>query len=346
MVTMNPKSSKTRIAVLSVLLVLVGVFAFFAYKNPEMFRALLISRSKVISSSPSSFKIMNTGTVNPSTGFNTGSINIKPTLPAIQPCQWNDVREQPCIPWTAKESVDGVGFIAHLPLATGVTSKDPPVATAFDPMGVEVKSAIEQVSIMLKFANGYSGPEVPVTTNDYYVGVNVKNAKNKYGAWRIVVSPNGTLSDGKAMSSVVSAYTMNIVIKGPKLDLTDDQDAIPTLNSAYKPVDNCYNTFNPYDVDTNNDGVFDAQKDTDRDGHGDVCQNDWDSDGVPNAIDNCREIPNVGQADMDKDRIGDPCDDDRDGDGISNGNDNCPDVANPNNQTPEDASNICPRPSA
>lgn len=44
---------------------------------------------------------------------------------------------------------------------------------------------------------------------------------------------------------------------------------------------------------------------------------DTDSDGVPDAADNCPSAWNVGQADLDGDRLGDACDSDADGDGLT-----------------------------
>ncbi|XP_077988515.1 cartilage oligomeric matrix protein-like [Glandiceps talaboti] len=90
-----------------------------------------------------------------------------------------------------------------------------------------------------------------------------------------------------------------------------------------------------------------GQEDADKDGQGDICDDDADGDGVPNlpdncplivnpdqdeddedivgnACDNCPTIANPLQSDTDMDGLGDTCDEDMDNDGILNENDNCP----------------------
>ncbi|AUC82660.1 thrombospondin type 3 repeat-containing protein [Lacinutrix sp. Bg11-31] len=111
-----------------------------------------------------------------------------------------------------------------------------------------------------------------------------------------------------------------------KIDGTGDEDGDGVIND----IDNCLNTANPDQADTDGDGVGDAcqdtdndgvldindncpttantnQLDTDGDGVGDVCQ-DTDGDGVVDAVDNCIDTVNADQADTNGNGIGDICD--------------------------------------
>jgi hypothetical protein len=73
------------------------------------------------------------------------------------------------------------------------------------------------------------------------------------------------------------------------------------------------------------------QADTDGDGTGDVCDDDRDGDGIANAEDNCPDVSNADQADADGDGTGDVCDD-SDSDGVLDSVDNCLNTANPNQE--------------
>jgi hypothetical protein len=70
------------------------------------------------------------------------------------------------------------------------------------------------------------------------------------------------------------------------------------------------------------------QADLDRDGAGDLCDDDADGDGAEAArgADNCRLAPNPDQADANGDGFGDACDRDSDGDGLRDPVDSCPGV--------------------
>lgn len=63
-----------------------------------------------------------------------------------------------------------------------------------------------------------------------------------------------------------------------------------------------------------------------------VCLRDRDNDGIEEPRDNCPEQPNPDQRDRDRDGHGDRCDEDRDGDNIRNEEDNCPIHANPDQE--------------
>ncbi|KAK2566269.1 Thrombospondin-4 [Acropora cervicornis] len=159
---------------------------------------------------------------------------------------------------------------------------------------------------------------------------------------------------------------------GNACDDDDDNDLIPDR------VDNCQFVKNRDQADMDGDGIGDTcdncnttanvdQRDSDGDGVGDVCEGargdldddatydsgfgdacfagsgkDKDGDGVPDAYDNCLDLPNGEQADADNDTIGqesvklafdaeenpvgDACVGDFDGDGVSDDFDLCPNV--------------------
>ncbi|MEA3231392.1 MAG: thrombospondin type 3 repeat-containing protein [Thermodesulfobacteriota bacterium] len=82
--------------------------------------------------------------------------------------------------------------------------------------------------------------------------------------------------------------------------------------------DNCPLNFNPNQTD--DDGV----------GGGNACDSydDIDGDGIPDNLDNCPDTNNREQEDTNDDGIGNACDEDNDG--VLDGEDNCPSVPNPN----------------
>ncbi|WP_052158320.1 thrombospondin type 3 repeat-containing protein [Lacinutrix jangbogonensis] len=95
-----------------------------------------------------------------------------------------------------------------------------------------------------------------------------------------------------------------------KIDGNGDEDGDGITND----IDNCLNTANADQADTDGDGV------------GDACQ-DTDNDGVLDINDNCPTTANTDQADTDGDGVGDVCQD-TDNDGVFDDIDNCIAIAN------------------
>jgi len=80
------------------------------------------------------------------------------------------------------------------------------------------------------------------------------------------------------------------------------------------------------------------QYDTDLDGLGNACDDDDDGDTVRDSADNCPLVPNADQADSDGDGLGDACDTDNDNDGVRDTADNCPLIYNPGQENHDDDS--------
>jgi len=117
-------------------------------------------------------------------------------------------------------------------------------------------------------------------------------------------APNNVLmSTGTWYNATLSPGAINAQqISGSIVMAPGDSD----LDAFLDDVDNCPDTFNPTQTDTDGDGI------------GDLCDPDLDGDGDLNANDNCPYVSNANQADIDGDGIGDVCDPDADGDGIPN----------------------------
>jgi len=93
-------------------------------------------------------------------------------------------------------------------------------------------------------------------------------------------------------------YSSNYIIYEINPDPDDDDrdnDGIPN------DEDNCPDTYNPDQKDSDGDGIGDACSGNDDD-------DDRDNDGIPNNEDNCPDTYNPDQKDSDGDGIGDACD--------------------------------------
>ena len=164
------------------------------------------------------------------------------------------------------------------------------------------------------------------------------NGEQSVGDWVLLVSDDGGEDIG-----TLDSWSINICGIPPS-DMDND--------GVFDTNDNCPNTANADQLDTDGDGIGDVcdddddndtildindncpliantdQLDTNGDGEGDVCDDDDDGDGILDVNDNCPLIANADQADADGDGEGDVCDNDTDNDGIIDANDNCPNTAN------------------
>ena len=99
-------------------------------------------------------------------------------------------------------------------------------------------------------------------------------------------------------------------------------------------VDNCPNTHNEDQTDSDGNGIGDACEDTSG-------GNDFDGDGIDDSVDNCPTIQNEDQTDSDGNGVGDACEGtaviaDADSDGVLDGDDAFPDDATEHRDTDGD----------
>lgn len=137
-------------------------------------------------------------------------------------------------------------------------------------------------------------------THLHVIGV-VSNSTDSFQAPSVVLTGGAGWRSAAATPGELNAGQTNHALIVSLLDT--DLDGVPDHE------DNCPDTYNPAQIDTDGDGI------------GDACDPDIDGDGIPNEDDNCPYSYNPDQADLDGDGVGDACDPDIDGDGIQNEDD-------------------------
>lgn len=144
--------------------------------------------------------------------------------------------------------------------------------------------------------------------------------------------------------AVMVALTALVFAGSANARRAPDEVATTTIS----PADRVSRTMPTVVVDTDSDGVPDAtdncptvanpdQADFNGNGIGDACE-DSDGDGIMDNVDNCPTVANPDQADANRNGVGDACVD-SDGDGFNDAVDNCPDIYN-SRQTDQDHDGI------
>jgi 6-phosphogluconolactonase (cycloisomerase 2 family) len=135
----------------------------------------------------------------------------------------------------------------------------------------------------------------------------------------VVVSP-----DGKHV--YIAAYGEDALAIFARTDLDGDgvpneTDNCPALRNEAQADSDGDDLGDACDSDDDNDGVPDAEDDYPTDP---TRSSDTDADGVDDLVDNCPAEANRDQADADGDSAGDVCDDDDDNDGVPDAQDDFP----------------------
>lgn len=146
----------------------------------------------------------------------------------------------------------------------------------------------------------------------------------------LLANPVG--ADGLQLNTDGDVFNLNDpTTGGDACDPDDDNDGILDDGGAQRCIggntvrcdDNCITFQNADQADVNRNGI------------GNVCEDDADGDTILNAVDNCPFVSNRDQLNTDRnpgfgagDDLGDVCDTDDDDDGIADSDDNCPLRAN------------------
>ena len=173
-------------------------------------------------------------------------------------------------------------------------------------------SGLKTIHLTLPSATGDDIKHVTIIGNFGLTSQNIDPVFQEIGTWYNLLDNNST-TEVTNTSALIALEPGEFRVYGNNLYINpNDLDSDGIDNAS----DNCPNTANADQLDTDNDSI------------GDVCDDDDDADGILDINDNCPLTANADQADFDTDGVGDVCDDDSDNDGVDNANDNCPNIAN------------------